>query len=177
MRPPETLESPRLYLRLPTLDDTEPIFHKYGQDSEVLKYLVWRPNERIEITRIFLRHCVQCWKDETAFPWVIALKADNTLLGMIEIRMDGFRADAGYVIARQYWGNGYTTEAVKSVVQWALEQESIFRVWATCDKENIASARVLERSDMEQEGILRRFTIHPNISNEPRDCYCYSIVK
>jgi RimJ/RimL family protein N-acetyltransferase len=96
---------------------------------------------------------------------------------MIEMRIDRFRADFGYAIAKPYWGNGYTTEAAKIIIQWALKQESIYRVWAICDVENLASARVMEKAGMQKEGILRRFTIHPNISAEPRDCYCYAIVK
>jgi ribosomal-protein-alanine N-acetyltransferase len=177
MRPPETLETPRLLLRLPTMDDAEPIFQKYAQDPEVSKYLLWRPHESINTTTEFLHRCIQCWKDETAFPWVITYKNDNALLGMIEIRIDIFRADFGYGIARQYWGNGYASEAAKTVIKWALEQESIYRVWAICDVENLASIRVMEKAGMQKEGILRCFMLHPNIDNKPRDCYCYSIVK
>lgn len=177
MKPPEILETTRLLLRLPTLGDAEPIFQKYAQDPTVTKYLTWRPHKNIDTTREFLHRCIQCWKDNTAFPWVITRKDGNTLLGMIEIRIDMFRADFGYGIAQQYWGNGYTTEATKAIIQWALQQESIYRVWAICDVENMASARVLEKAGMQKEGTLRRFTIHPNLSSEPRDCYCYSIVK
>ena len=177
MKPPQTFETTRLFLRLPSMDDAEPIFNKYAQDPEVSKYLYWRPHENIVITREFLRRCMKCWEDESAFPWVITRKECSSLLGMIELRVNKYQADFGYGIARQYWGNGYTTEAVKAVVNWAIEQESIFRVWAICDFENVASARVLEKAGLQQEGILRRFTIHPNISNEPRDCFCYSIVK
>ena len=177
MKPPEMFETTRLILRLPTMDDAEQIFEKYAQDTDVSKYLFWRPHENIETTKQFLSRCIQCWKGGTAFPWVITRKEDNTMLGMIEMRIDGFRADFGYGIARQYWGNGYTTEAVKVVIHWALEQTSIYRVWAICDIENRASARVLEKAGLQKEGVLRRYTIHPNISSEPRDCYCYSIVK
>ena len=177
MRPPETFETSRLFLRLPTIDDAETIFGQYAQDPEVTKYLIWRPHENINTTIEFLRRCNQCWKDETAFPWVITRKVDNALLGMIELRVEQFRADFGYGIARQYWGNGYTTEAVKAIIKWALEQASIYRVWAICDVENLASVRVMEKAGMQKEGILHRFILHPNISNEPRDCYCYSIVK
>jgi ribosomal-protein-alanine N-acetyltransferase len=177
MKPPETFESSRLLLRLPKMDDAELIFQKYAQDPEVSKYLSWRPHENIDATKEFLSRCIQCWKDEAAFPWVITLKSDNTLLGMIEIRLIKFRADIGFGIARQYWDHGYTTEAAKIVIQWALEQLSIYRVWAICDVENVASARVMEKAGMQREGILRRFIIHPNISSEPRDCFCYSVVK
>ena len=68
-------------------------------------------------------------------------------------------------------------EALKSVVEWALAQPEIYRVWATCDVDNVASARVLERAGMGREGVLRRWLVHPNLSDEPRDCLCYSIVK
>jgi len=177
MKPPETFETPRLLLRLPAMADAESIFQKYAQDSEVTRYLTWRPHQSIDTTRAFLQRCIQCWEDGTAFPWVITNKVGNALFGMIELRIDSFRADFGYAVARQYWGNGYATEAVKLIVKWALEQESIYRVWAICDVENLASARVMEKAGMQREGILRRYVFHPNIDGEPRDCYCYSIVK
>ncbi|HET9377415.1 MAG TPA: GNAT family protein, partial [Chthoniobacterales bacterium] len=52
-----------------------------------------------------------------------------------------------------------------------------FRVWAHCDIENLASARVLEKSGMSKEGILRRFSIRPSISQEPRDSIVYASVR
>ena len=177
IKPPETLETSRLLLRLPILDDIDIIFRKYAQDEEVAKYMIWRPHESVNDTREFILHCIQCWKDKPVFPWIIASKNDNELIGMIELRIDKTRADLGYVIAREYWGKGYATEVTKIVVDWALSQDSIFRVWATCDVENIASARVLEKAGMQREGVLRRYLIHPNLSDKPRDSYCYSVVK
>ena len=176
-KPPKTLETSRLLLRLPTLDDMATIFQKYTQDQEVTKYLIWRPHENINVTREFIYRCIQCWKEESAFPWVVIRKKDGELVGMIELRIDKLSADLGYVIAREYWGNGYATEITKTIVDWAMAQENIYRIWATCDIENIASARVLEKAGMQREGILRRYMIHPNISDEPRDSYCYSKVK
>ncbi|MFN8411630.1 MAG: GNAT family N-acetyltransferase [Anaerolineales bacterium] len=177
IKPPEILETSRLLLRLPVLDDANDIFQKYAQDQEVTKHLIWRPHENVNVTREFIRHCIQSWLSNTSFPWVVIRKNDDELLGMLELRIDTFRADLGYVLAREYWGNGYATEITKAVVDWAMAQESIFRVWATCDVENLASARVLEKAGMQREGILRRYIVHPTISNEPRDSYCYSKVK
>jgi RimJ/RimL family protein N-acetyltransferase len=50
-------------------------------------------------------------------------------------------------------------------------------VWALCDVENIASARVLEKAGMTCEGTLKQFGIHPNISATPRDCFSYAITR
>lgn len=159
------------------MDDAEEIFQGHAKDPEVTKYLTWRPHENIETTTAFVKRCIQCWQDGSAFPWVITRKEDNLLIGMIETRIDLFKADLGYGLAKPYWNKGYTTEAVKAVIRWALSQESIYRVWAVCDVDNTASARVLEKAGMQREGILRRSILHPNVSSEPRDCYCYSIVK
>jgi RimJ/RimL family protein N-acetyltransferase len=69
------------------------------------------------------------------------------------------------------------TEALKTLIAWALKQEEIYRIWAVCDVDNLASARVMEKAGMQLEGILRRWSVHPNISAEPRDSCCYAIVK
>ena len=177
MKPPESFETLCLHLRRPTMDDAEQVFQGYAQDPAVSKYMIWRPHQDIDTTRAFLDRCAHCWRDGTAFPWLITGKEEGAPLGIIELRIDGHRADLGYGIARRDWGNGYTTEAVEVIVQWAMAQESIYRVWATCDVENLASARVLEKAGLQKEGILRRYIVHPNVSSEPRDCFCFAIVK
>ena len=118
------------------------------------------------------------WKEGTAFPWAIIRKTDQQFLGMIEIvAIDHAGVNVGYVLAKKFWGKGYIPEALKAIINWAFLQEEIFRVWAFCDTENIASAKVLEKAGMQQEGILRRWLKLSNISEIPRDCYSYSIVK
>jgi ribosomal-protein-alanine N-acetyltransferase len=61
--------------------------------------------------------------------------------------------------------------------EWSFGATDDLRVWATCDVDNVASARLLERVGMEREGVLRQWLVHPNLSEAPRDCLCYSIVK
>jgi ribosomal-protein-alanine N-acetyltransferase len=175
--PPEIIETARLRLRLPRPEDADVIFQEYAQDPEVLKYLMWRLHDNIQTTRAFVKRCLKVWQAGAVFPWVITLKDDGRLAGMLELCIDGHRADLGYVLARSYWGRGYATEAVKAVTAWALAQPAIYRVWAVCDVENIASARVLEKAGMQREGILRRYILHTSVSAEPRDVYCYAMVK
>jgi len=177
MQPPEIIETARLRLRPPQMEDAHAIFDQYAQDVAVTRHLTWRPHQDVEETKDFLRRCQSAWQDTSAFPWVIIRKADSQLLGMVEIRIDGHRVDLGYGIARRYWGQGYTTEAVAAIMDLAWQQPSVYRVWAVCDIENQASARVLEKVGMQLEGVLRRWIMHPNRSDEPRDCYCYAKTK
>ncbi len=177
MRPPESLETPRLLLRRPTPEDADVIFETYAQDPEVTRHLHWRPHRSLDDTREFLRRCEESWQSGSAFPWVITRREDHQLIGGIEVRIDGHRADLGYVLAPSHWGQGYATEATRAVVEWALAQPALFRVWAFCDIANPASARVLEKAGMRREGILRRWGPPTGASPEPVDCFCYAAVK
>jgi RimJ/RimL family protein N-acetyltransferase len=177
MRPPEIIQTERLTLRSPSLNDSEAIFRAYAQDAEVTRYLIWEPHQDIRETEVFLSECITAWESANRFPWIITLKSSGGLVGMIEIRINEFKADVGYVVSRPFWGKGLATEALRPIVDWALGQESIYRVWALCDIDNIGSARVLEKVGMQREGALRRNILHPNTSNEPRDSYCYAVVK
>ena len=80
----------------------------------------------------------------------------------------------GYVLARAHWGQALMPEAVMALADLALATSSIFRLQATCDIDNQASARTLEKSGFVREALLQRFTVHPNISSEPRACFMYA---
>lgn len=139
--------------------------------------MTWRPHAGVQTTREFLERCLAVWENETTFPWIIIQREDQQIMGMVELRIKTFKAEVGYVLARAYWGQGFITEAAQTVVEWAFAQPDIYRVWAVCDVDNLASARVLEKIGMQREGLLRRFISHPNISETPRDCWCYAKVK
>ncbi len=175
--PPKILKTDRLRLRKVKLSDAEAIFRQYAQDPEVTKYVSWRAHRDLEETREYVRMCLLAWDVGKAFHWVIERREDKEVIGMIIARAAGEKWELGYVLARPFWGQGYMTEAVKGIIAWALRQKEIYRVWAVSDVDNIASARVMEKAGMQREGILRRWSVHPNISPEPRDSYCYAITK
>ena len=177
MRPPLVYETDRLRMRQPLIDDAEAIFEQYGQDPEVTRYMTWRPHKTKAETEVFLNRCMSVWADGSAYPWVIEKRQDGQLIGMVEVCIDQFKASLGYTLAKSQWGNGYMPEAIGGIVEWLLQQESIYRVWAVCDVDNRASARVLEKVKMQREGVLRKWILHPNLSAEPRDCYCYARIK
>jgi RimJ/RimL family protein N-acetyltransferase len=177
MIPPNIIDTARLRLRAARESDADAIFAAYGQDHEATMYLAWRPSGRIEDTREHLRLTARAREEGRALQWVILRKEDERLLGMIGGRVEGHKVELGYVLAKAYWNQGYMTETVCAVVEWALSDPEIFRVWAVCDIENTASARVMEKAGMKREGVLRRWSIHPTRSSEPRDCYSYAITK
>jgi ribosomal-protein-alanine N-acetyltransferase len=177
MKPLETLQTERLLLRKPRMDDAPVIFETYAQDPEVTRYLVWKPHKNIRETEQFLLACGQLWREGKDFAYAITLKANDRLLGMFGLHPMNLKIEVGYALARLYWGKGFMTEALCAVIDWAFAQPDIFRIQAICDIENIASARVMEKAGMTREGLLRRYVLHPNISDEPRDCFMYAVVR
>ena len=116
-------------------------------------------------------------RDGSVLPWALTGRDDDRPVGMIELRLAGHRAEMGYVLARDRWGRGLMSEAALVVVDWALAQPGVFRVWSVTDVDNGASARVLEKVGMQREGLLRRWMMHPGVGPEPRDCWCFGRVR
>jgi len=78
--------------------------------------------------------------------WMIELK-DGTHIG--ELCFKGLDsngiAEIGYGISEKYQNNGYATEAVKAVLEWAFNHPDVTAIEAETDSENAASKRVLEK--------------------------------
>lgn len=171
---PEEVLTERLRLRRPELADASAIFHAYTQDPGVCRFMIWKPHVSEAATREFIELCIEAWERGGRLPYVVTERESNAAIGMLEARMQGTTVDIGYVLARPHWGKGYMPEAIEALASTALKSPAIFRVHAACDTENIPSQRALEKSGFVREGRLGRFTIHPNISSEPRACYMYA---
>ena len=175
--PPEEFETERLRLRRPVLSDAAEIFERWTQDPAVSRYLVWRPHETLAQAEQHIARCIASWEDGTEFVWHIENLGSGALVGALACRPDHHGVNLGYLLARDSWGEGYMVEALRPLIEYWLAQPAIYRVWATCDPENRASARVLQKSGFELEGVLRRWERHPNLGDEPRDALCFSKVR
>jgi RimJ/RimL family protein N-acetyltransferase len=69
------------------------------------------------------------------------------------------------------------TEAMRPALAHVFDLPRVYRIWAVHDVDNPASGKVMQKLGLIFEGVLRRFTIHPNVSAEPRDVRLYSLVK
>jgi RimJ/RimL family protein N-acetyltransferase len=175
--PPNEFRTARLRLRKPVLRDAAEIFERWAQDAEVTRYLVWTPHRDVTESEAHIARCEAGWSDGTSFVWMIEEHSEGALVGSIAARPGVHGVNLGYLIARQAWGRGLMVEALQPVVNWWLGQRDVFRVWATCDVDNAASVRVLEKAGFEFEGILRRWDYHPNIGPGRRDARCYGLVR
>jgi [ribosomal protein S5]-alanine N-acetyltransferase len=171
--PPESLTTARLILRQPRTEDAPLIFAAYAQDPEIVRYLTFRPHRDLKDTQEAVERFLENWQTGKSYCWLIFRSDPEELVGAISAREDQ-GMNLGYLLARPFWGQGFMSEALNAVTAWAFAQPSVFRVWAVCDLENEPSARLLERNGFHQEGVLMKWSRHPNVSDVPRDCYCYA---
>lgn len=66
-------------------------------------------------------------------------------------------ANLGYGIHNQYWGHGYASEAAALTLKIAFESLLLYRVEASCEKENVASAKVALKAGLVAEGERLKF--------------------
>jgi len=171
---PERFTTPRLVVRRVQLSDAEALLHAYGNSEQATRYLTWPPKESTAEFRKFLERIDPAWDEGRGFHWIMQDRDGGPAFGMISLEPGKHGVEVGYVLSPQRWGRGYMAEGAQPPIGWALAQPDIHRVWATCDCENTASVRVLEKLGFQREGTLRRWMVHPNVSPVPRDSFCYS---
>ncbi|MEK4299394.1 GNAT family N-acetyltransferase [Oceanobacillus sp. FSL W8-0428] len=86
-------------------------------------------------------------------PWFVVRKSDGSILGDIGFKgkPDKNRVvEAGYGFLESYWGNGYATEAMEVLIQWAFKTSKVDRVIAETLQDNYGSIRVLQKLGMKK---------------------------
>jgi len=171
------IKTERLFLR-PLIDkDAAEMFKNWTWDERVAKYCRWYPHKSIEETKQLLKMYIRQAENGFDYRWGIILKDSNNLIGIIDVvdlSEDKKTAEVGYVLAYDYWNNGYLTEALKAVIT-ELFNDGVETVIADHHVENIASGRVMEKCGM-------KFTHFSKAkakfgSDELCDVKCYEIKK
>jgi ribosomal-protein-alanine N-acetyltransferase len=171
----ERVETERLILRRPTVNDAGAVFARYAGDIEVSRYMAWQLHQSAEMTRAFLEFSDTEWDRWPAGPYLIECRETGRLLGGTGLSFETtYRASTGYILARDSWGQGYATESVRAMVE-VSQSVGVVRLYALCHVDHAKSARVLEKNGFAFEGILKRYLEFPNLApGKPCDVSCYA---
>lgn len=173
--PPELIKTERLILRKAQMSDAAILHDAYMSHPEISEYMGWEPHTELSQSEWWINHCIQQWDARENYAFVI--EYESKPMGMVGMHHMPGRVTLSYVIAKPYWGRGIMPEAVNALIDWALAQDHIYRAQIFCHIDNHKSQRVIEKCGLVYEGTLKRYFIHPNISDEPTDCKMYSKVR
>ncbi|MDD4029161.1 MAG: GNAT family N-acetyltransferase [Caldisericia bacterium] len=151
------MNSPRLVFRKLTMKDADAIFH-YASDPEVTRYVLFPTHKSMDDTFAFIQINLDKYKDEETACWGVTLKDTGELIGTADFvwwNVYHKKAEVGYCFAKEYWNQGFATEALMSLLHFGFFYLNLHRIEARCFEENIASMRVIEKAGMMKEGVLK----------------------
>ncbi len=154
-----TFKTKRLTLRPFTLDDAPDVQRLAGDKSIADTTLnIPHPYEDGLAEKWIATHREKFEKGELV-NFAIVLREREVLIGAISLVINKRHefAELGYWVGKPYWGYGYCTEAVKTVLEHGFTQLNLNRIHAYYMTRNPASGRVLEKAGMKCEGLLREY--------------------
>jgi len=168
------MEGDRLLIREYHDDDFEAV-HAFSSDPDVVRYLPWGPNTESDTRRFLaLAHGYRASDPRSIFELAVVRREGGDVIGGIGLHRDGSNAVMAYSSRRSAWGEGYATEAIGLMMEFGFRTLDLHRVWAVCDPENAASAIILRKLGMRQEGHVREAAL---IRGEWRDSLIFGILK
>jgi len=122
-----------------------------------MRYWSSTPHADEERTRASLAAIIAEVERGEAVQWAIERTADGRVLGSITLMLeDGQpRAEIGYILGREHWGQGYAGEAQRCAIDYAFDDLGLHRLEADTHPDNTGSTRSLERLGFRREGRLR----------------------
>ena len=159
----------------------------------------WRPEGAAALARAIGDEAVQAnLRDGLPFPYSVsdagafigfalaagdgmysfAVTENDVCIGSVSVtrgeNIHRLTGELGYYIARERWGRGYATRAVREICRYVFENTDIVRIYAEPFADNAASCRVLEKAGFTLEGTLRANAIK---SGRIRDTRMYSLLR
>ena len=173
----KNLYTPRLCLRKLTRADIPLYFDRIGSSPEVTKYMLFSPHRDISESVQSVEKALRRYQEGKCYRFGIALRDTDELIGVIEpLRFDEEAGSCSfaYMLAREFWGRGYGTEALSAVLEFLFTEMDMHLVEVDHMAENTASGAVMRKVGMvctgtvagkyEKDGVLR-------------DAVCYAITK
>jgi len=139
------LQTERLVLRGLKQEDFE-AYARFHEDPEVVRYLSGSPVSRSDAWRS-LAVMVGHWILRGYGMWAVERKSDGVFLGRVGLwNPEGWVGlEVGWTLAREFWGQGYATEAARAAMDFAFLTQDISRLISVIDIGNLASQRVAAR--------------------------------
>ena len=159
------LQTERLILRVPVPEDAGALAPMYA-DPEVMRYVGDGRTLTRADTELSVRRMIERWNEDGFGLYTTLRKEDGAVIGRVGILIwnsetwePTTRAQAsgptevevGYTLGRDFWGQGYATEAAGAARDYALSDLGAERLIALIIHGNTASENVARKLGLEYE--------------------------
>ena len=171
-RPDPAWSTARLIMRRPRTDDVADVF-AYASDPVVTHFADWETAQHLHQVAEVIQGWQRDWESGAEFAWVVTESLIGRAIGAVSCRRKGGEVTLGYVLNRAHWAKGYATEVAAGLTERLFADPALQLIRATCDEENLASRRVLEKGRFTLRGRTSRDIARPQISPIPRPACLY----
>ena len=85
-------------------------------------------------------------------------------VGLSDINWKDRHAELGIVIGEKtYWGRGYGTDAIRTLLSLAFREMNLHRVFLRVDTDNARGIRCYEKAGFQREGVLREVVFRDGV--------------
>lgn len=151
MQGTKELRTERLFLRKYKPEDAEILYHRFGTDPVMSRYSGWNPYASLEMAQETVERFIRDYEKPAFYGW--AIEYNGELIGTIgtyDYDSETNQIETGISIAREYWGQGFATEALRAVLKYLTEEDGIRTVTAWCASENTGSMKAMIKAGMKQ---------------------------
>ena len=179
---PTHIETPRLLLRPPQTNEGKILNAAILESFELLnKCMLWaKEKPSLEESEAVVKREAQNWilkrKSDPELMLFILDKSTNDLHGATGFHGIDWEvpcAETGYWVRKKYLGQGYITEAINAITQYAFNVLKVKRLAITCDVDNERSKKVPERLGYSLESIMKANRVKP-ITGEVTDTLVFA---
>lgn len=141
------IKTERLLLRPFCKEDAQAVFACWESDPDIAKYMFWCSHNDIEKTREWIAFEVGQIPSDRWFRWAVVCRDTNELIGtgVLYFEQEYGLFEIGYNFGKRYWGNGYATETMQAVIDFAKNSLGLKELVSRYAKENPASGKVLKK--------------------------------
>ncbi|WP_068774274.1 GNAT family N-acetyltransferase [Paenibacillus sp. FJAT-26967] len=157
---PDHFVTERLLIRLPMPGDGKAVYEAVIASQDELK--LWLPFAQHEQTEedkeVNVREAHLNFLKREDLRFLIFLKDTHEFVGSSGLHNPNWsvpKFEIGYWLDSRYTGQGYMSEAVKGITDFAFRELKAHRLEIRCDLLNIKSRAIPERLGFELEGILK----------------------
>lgn len=177
----KNLETERMILRKPRLEDAEENFEKWGSNEQLAEYSEFQVHKSIAESRLFLKSIIREAEEGVPF-WFVEEKETNKMIAYIKSPVISYHnktVNLSFYFLPSWRNNYFPEEALEKAMQYLFEEENLETIIIKFYDQSSESSEILDRImkniGMKKEGILRNRKI--NQQGEFKDLIVYSILK
>jgi len=122
------------------------LYARLVMNDAVMKYITGKALTKDEAEQRFQKAVDTNNTNVEAGFFIVRNKLDETFIGVVKlVELDNNKAEVGYMLVPEHWGQGYASEMVERMIALARENKIAGELIGIVDPENPASIRVLTK--------------------------------